>query len=421
MKRNALIFAVLFVLATVSTTVSTPAAEIVFHARPVTVTGSVVTLGDVARIDTQAHEDLRSLEQILLFPAPEAGERKSVRLLELRDKLTDLGVRSTHNIVTGPERLVVVGAEPAKRSDNLGTGQENTKVSDTSHLNETVRDAVRPATYDRAEKVENPDTPVSRGNPLRQDRQRDATRRPPSSAEIRLLESQLVAALRTYLDRCVATEPGRVDSHPWDIRLTLTPTQAKTISESGMIAEIFGGRNPITGPQRFEIEMDAPDERTGEPVVVAVDAVVALPVEVLVMSRSVPKGHLICEADIELVERLPGELRENGTIVDPTLVLGKETTAPLRAGAAITPAMVRSPVVIRKGEVIQVTAVNGGIRITLQAVAKQDAAVGEPVLVEYRVSDPDARGRKEEVRSFVATASDYKQAVKYVGSTNVIR
>ncbi|HBT75541.1 MAG TPA: flagella basal body P-ring formation protein FlgA [Planctomycetaceae bacterium] len=387
--------------------VAAEGAEIVFHSTPVSVAGTVVMLGDIAEIDAGTHEDGQSLRQTLLFPAPEPGVRKSVRLLELRNILSDLGVRSTQHRIDGPERVVLIGAEETR------SGAKN----DDSRYDSQNGGAVVPTKPNPLRQAGN-----SRGTPARN----TPARNTPSTQDIRVLESQVVAALKVYLDRCVSGNSQAGNSqeqgaYPWDIRIKLNHAQARALANGERIVTIYGGANPIIGPQQFEIEMESLDPATRRPIIVPVSAEVALPIEVLVLRRSVPKGHLLTEADVHLVSMLPEELKEKNHLSDSSPVVGQETLAPIREGMPITTSMVRPSTLIRKGDKVDVLATNGGIIIRLQGTAKQDGALGEPIQIEWEYVDPDVRNRKKEMKSFVAVVSDFGKATLNAGPSHVVR
>lgn len=97
--------------------------------------------------------------------------------------------------------------------------------------------------------------------------------------------------------------------------------------------------------------------------------------------RALPAGHLIEPADI-----LRGEVDLTGSqrpaLRDEALVLGRVVRIGLAAGQAIGAEHLRLPVVVRRGQALEVTATVGQVSVTSAGTALQDGAVGELIRVK---------------------------------------
>ena len=173
------------------------AAEIRFHGEPVSCTGTLVLLQDVAEVNGV---DAETLRQTVLFAAPASGERRVVGRVELRALLSQLGINSIKHKITEPDSLTLLGGNTS------------------------------------------PHVSVSQG---------EAAKRM-TSALIETLEKQIAEALVVYLDRCAA------DNLPWNVTVKLTQEQAYGLATGGQIVEITGGSSPLTGQQHFDIRMSKP-------------------------------------------------------------------------------------------------------------------------------------------------------------------
>jgi flagella basal body P-ring formation protein FlgA len=196
----------------------------------------------------------------------------------------------------------------------------------------------------------------------------------------RMLEKQVAQALNIYLNFT-----NRIE-RTWDISLKLTPEQIKFFATNGQIVEITGGQVPFVGNQQFHVRMQTN-------VTVTVDAVVALPTEVVVVRRALPKGHVINESDVMLqrVDRISGE----DFFVDVKNVVGKETVKAVRELSPLTQSAVRLPLWVRRGEIVTVRAVNGGIVVHTEATALQDGVEGDTITVS-KIDLSPRKGKKEE-------------------------
>jgi flagella basal body P-ring formation protein FlgA len=180
------------------------------------------------------------------------------------------------------------------------------------------------------------------------------------------LEQQIIQALNVYLNFT-----NRID-RDWDITLKLTSEQSNLFATNGQIAEITGGQIPFTGRQQFRIRMQTD-------VTVVVDAMVTLPMEVVIVRRSLPKGYIISESDVMLrrLDKMNGE----DFFVDIKDVVGKETVRAVRELSPVVQSLVRLPYLVRRGDVVTVRGMNGGIVVRREAVALQDGVEGETIMV----------------------------------------
>jgi len=181
-----------------------------------------------------------------------------------------------------------------------------------------------------------------------------------------LLERQVAKALGIYLNFTHRIERS------WDISLRLTPEQIKLFATNGQIAEITGGQIPFTGVQQFHIRMQ-------NNVTIAVDAEVALPLEVVVTRRTLPTGHIINESDVMLqrVDRINGD----DFFVDIHSVVGREIVRPVRELTPLTQSSIRMPFWVRRGEIVTVRAAKDGIVVRTEAIAQQDGVEGDTITV----------------------------------------
>lgn len=100
--------------------------------------------------------------------------------------------------------------------------------------------------------------------------------------------------------------------------------------------------------------------------------------QVLVFQRDVQRGQLITSNDVSWEDAVPGRTIRNGA--DMTAI-GMESRRPIKAGQPVLSNDLKSPSVIRKGEQVKIVYVSTGVRLTVDGVAQNEAAKGEPVRV----------------------------------------
>jgi flagella basal body P-ring formation protein FlgA len=131
-----------------------------------------------------------------------------------------------------------------------------------------------------------------------------------------------------------------------------------------------------TAGDRFTLVLDS----QGRSQTLEVDARVALPPPVVVAARAISRGVLIQAEDLELQTGLAGDPSETFGAVPE--VVGQETLRSIGKGRAITRDSLRSPLAVRRGELITVYARSAGIRIRTIGRAHDDGSVGDLVAVE---------------------------------------
>jgi flagella basal body P-ring formation protein FlgA len=336
---------------------SVQAAEIRLKNAPVQMTETWVTLADIADVLPMGSENIESLRQTVLFPTPANGETRTLDQWGLRSMLSQLGINSLHHSICGAENIAIIGI--AARNVAMVNPNEQFVIQ-ANHLTPTGTNPVTPIA------VRSEVSPQVSG--LTDD-------------IVRLLEEQIAQALRVYLNFT-----NRIE-RTWDISLKLTPEQIQLFASNGQIAEITGGQIPFTGVQQFHVRMQ-------NSVTITVDAVVVLPLEVVVARRTLPKGHIINESDVML--RRADSINGDDFFVDTKSVVGREVVRQVRDLTALTQSSIRSPLWVRKGEIVTVRAAKNGILVRTEATALQDGIEGDTISVEKIDLNSTRRGGKRE-------------------------
>jgi len=102
-------------------------------------------------------------------------------------------------------------------------------------------------------------------------------------------------------------------------------------------------------------------------------------VDVLTWARSMNANEIVQASDLTWT-KLAGA--PAGAALDSDVLVGMSVRRPLREGAAAFIRDVSAPLVIKAGDMVNVTYVNEGISLTLQAKAMAPATVGQPFAVQ---------------------------------------
>jgi flagella basal body P-ring formation protein FlgA len=168
--------------------------------------GTLVTLGDVARISAATAEQARRLAAVELFPAPPAGGSRLLRVQELQDLLLLRGVNLAEHRILGSSEVTIAAAKK-------------------------------------------PEPP--RETPLTLPAQKRS-------------EHRFEEALARYLKQQTGGDVPR------KFRFELTPEQSRLLAASAQSLTLQGGQAPFAGTQVFQCNVQTPEGRRSFPVQVEV-------------------------------------------------------------------------------------------------------------------------------------------------------
>ncbi len=105
---------------------------------------------------------------------------------------------------------------------------------------------------------------------------------------------------------------------------------------------------------------------------------------VILAVRAIARGEIITAAslDLQYVDKVPGASASRVPIRTREALIGKEAVRPISKGKVIFSNQARAPLLVKRGEVVEVIARGGGIRVRTRAKVSQDGAAGDLVTVE---------------------------------------
>lgn len=297
-----------------------PAAEIRFRARCAT-SAAVLTLGELAEIFSNDPNEARQLAAVELGPSPVPGQPRFVRVREIQDAMWAQRVNL-----------------PSHQFSGYG-----------------VIEVTRPV-----EKVENP--PVEKVQPPA-----DSSC---SAEETRRATTQVQRALGDYLQGRGA-EPGKIE-------FQLTDAQVRAVLAAPAAVAVDGGMPPWTRQQRLELIVGGPESESRSPL----DVRVASSVAVVVPLRPIPRGNVVRSEDVQVTQATFTTAVPRGLSNSLDEVVGREAVRPLAEGRPLSNDALRSPILIRRGEVVTVYALSPGVKVRSVARARDDAGLGDQITLE---------------------------------------
>jgi flagella basal body P-ring formation protein FlgA len=112
-----------------------------------------------------------------------------------------------------------------------------------------------------------------------------------------------------------------------------------------------------------------------------VPATVNLYRQVFETSANLPKGHIIREDDIAPVKQNLSKLNR-GYFTDKQQLVGKQTRRRLYQGRIITPSQVKAPLLVKRGEQVELIARSDSFAVRMSGKAMMDGARGERIRVK---------------------------------------
>jgi flagella basal body P-ring formation protein FlgA len=195
----------------------------------------------------------------------------------------------------------------------------------------------------------------------------------PDSA-VKQAQRRVSDAVVRYLQAHVST------AEPWNVDVQLSPPHARRVASGEEEIAVRGGASPWVGIQRFEVAVRSPDGQ----VRFDVDAEVTVVPQRVVAARSLPRGAMIRAADVRLEHGIDADSDAFHSIDE---VVGKQTTRAIPQGKVLQHSSIRQPLLVRRGEVITVTARSAGIRVRSTAKAREDGSLGDLIEVESLLED----------------------------------
>ena len=182
------------------------------------------------------------------------------------------------------------------------------------------------------------------------------------------VDSIVAAAAATSQER--AAQQGYknvvVEVRPLDKRLRLPLCGSSLETFEPQVSQVLGSASVgvrCTGPEPWTIYV-----RTN----------VSARQEIPVLARSLPRNTVVTEADLKMIEQ-PVPSVGNGTIIDPSRIIGMELTRALNAGSTVRLNQLRAPKIIKRGQQVTLTSSLKGLEVRIQGKALGDAAEGERV------------------------------------------
>jgi flagella basal body P-ring formation protein FlgA len=314
------------------------AAELVglrFRDQPV-VEGQVVRVGDMLEIISGLDQQMEDLLKLPLAPAPREGVHQTWTRADVIQHLELRGLHSNNIRWHGAEQVVVRHGKPVASSTNSIPGQLASRSNSSIPGREFSPAFVQERSVKQAE----------------------------------MLLSQ---AITEY----VTLKSG--DRTEWRIELTVPMQFVHVMQIKNNIVSISGGHSPWEGTQEFVFEV----KDRGALIQVPIKASLKLPPMVVSSTRPIRKDEVIT-ADALTYSPLPKRSAASSAeyFTDIDALVGKQLRRSVSTGLAIEADFVGEPIVISRGELVEVESIAGSVVVRTSGRAVESGSVGQLIGVE---------------------------------------
>jgi flagella basal body P-ring formation protein FlgA len=190
------------------------------------------------------------------------------------------------------------------------------------------------------------------------------------TADTRRATERVERALAEYL-RSRGAEPGKID-------FQLSEAQVRAVVAAQQPLVFGGGMPPWTRQQRMELTVAGPEGEARS----SLDVRISTSTNVVVPLRAIARGAVVHPEDVQLSQITSATAATREMPCSLEQVVGRETTRAVPEGKPLESDALRSPPLVRRGEVVTVFAQAPGLKVKTMARARDDAGLGEQVTLE---------------------------------------
>lgn len=160
------------------------------------------------------------------------------------------------------------------------------------------------------------------------------------------------------------------------IEFALDAESARAVAAARGKLDVQGGQEPWTGVQQLTLFCASPAGQVELPLEVSV----AEPRGAVVAATTINRGSILRAGDLRVERLRPGAKSAGFSRLDD--VIGKEAARTLATGQMLDEQSVRSPILVRRGQVVTLYARGAGIQVRTTARSRDDGGLGELLTVE---------------------------------------
>lgn len=323
----------------------------------VVVNSPIIRVGDVVRPIDAAMEGWERIRRATIALVPLNGQPMILDRSRLHQAI--IGAEATPVAIdwVGPEKIRVEYSPRPQGIDSKRRTTQHPSSTQTPGRLEALRPKVARALYDSPF---GPDTShVS---------QVSGTKEPLSASQRARVTQWVKNAIARY-------DPSLFDE--FEVELASAQIDAGKLNRIVGIQTIEMLKEPAQGDCRVHLECR---DREG-PMQAEVTVTLKAHPRVVTPRKSLAKGHRVQSQDL-VFRPLPANELQSSHVTDPDQIIGMEVRTSLRANRPIEVDSLTSPVLVHRGDLLEVRVVGGGITVTTNAKALGNGSASDLVEVE---------------------------------------
>ncbi len=179
------------------------------------------------------------------------------------------------------------------------------------------------------------------------------------------------------LNDYIASQAG--DRMKRDIVVHLPPEHVKRLLSRRNIVAVGGGQAPFEGTQSFVLEVADQQQALRIPI----QAEVTPPAMVVVAARSLRQNEILNAEMLKYAPIPQQQVNEQADMIsDINQIVGQQLRRSIATGVPILRKTIGSPIVITRGDLLEIESVAGPVTVRMPGRALADGAIGEAIPVE---------------------------------------
>ncbi|MFK8113907.1 MAG: flagellar basal body P-ring formation chaperone FlgA [Rubripirellula sp.] len=206
--------------------------------------------------------------------------------------------------------------------------------------------------------------------------QNDLVQASATESTLPLLTERESTRILHWIDLAIERQLPSIHEH-FDIQYDPRQPSLAVLRPMAGVTEVRAFDAPTDGPARFQVTARSVDG----PITTQFVAELIKHPMFSVPRASLPRGHRIAASD--LIQRpFPDSEANSAFITDASQIIGKEVRSNVRRGQPIRPSDIGSPILIHRGDLVEIQVHGGGIKVSTNAKAVGEGAESDLIEVD---------------------------------------
>lgn len=335
----------------------------------------LIRLGDVVSLAGVPPEDWSKLSAVVIGILPSELDRVRLERRRIAEFLASTGRLGRSVRWIGPEFTVVkMAASPEVVRRDKVIGLSPAANQSPTRLASQSQNAAKSPAFD-----EGPTTVAADAMPQNSLSQKSMPRKP-IAQESASQSSPLLPAQRNRLERLLLgffSQTHEEIFESYDVAIDPTDIRLSNLQDIQSVTAMRLLDTPVAGTIDVEVIGDDGTRRVAEEIRLKLD-----PLPMVVFAKStLNRGDIVGQDDV-MLKPIPKNQFDDRMATDLSSIIGQQSTRALSSGRPLRMEDVSRPIVIKRGDLVEVHVMAAGFKITTQGKAMESGGVGDAVTVE---------------------------------------